>query len=211
MGRNEGIDINSALIREEMRLQGYGMRDLEDKCGYSHGWLSSILRRGRCRMASLRIIAQALSLPVSELLPDETNKLKVMLDPGAYMPTRAHKADAGLDLYSREDACIFQNSGGEFDTGVHVAIPEGYVGFLKSKSGLNVKHSIQSEGVIDSGYTGSIRVKLFNHGNKAVYIKEGQKISQLVLLPIITPEPVLVDALEETERGNGGFGSTGAF
>lgn len=138
-------------------------------------------------------------------------ELKVMLDPGAYMPTRAHKADAGLDLYSREDACIFQNSGGEFDTGVHVAIPEGYVGFLKSKSGLNIKHSIQSEGVIDSGYTGSIRVKLFNHGNRAVYIKEGQKISQLVLLPIITPEPVKVDSLEATERGDGGFGSTGAF
>lgn len=137
--------------------------------------------------------------------------IKVMLDDGAIMPHRAHSADAGFDLFSREDAVIYPNAGGIFDTGVHVAIPEGYVGFLKSKSGLNVKHSIQSEGVIDSGYTGSIHVKLFNHGSKAVYIDKGQKISQLVILPIITPEPVLVDGLEDTERGANGFGSTGKF
>lgn len=137
--------------------------------------------------------------------------VKIKLDPGAKMPQRAHSADAGYDLFSREDATIFPNSGGEFDTGVHVAIPEGYVGFLKSKSGLNIRHSIQSEGVIDSGYTGSIRVKLFNHGSQAVDIKKGQKISQLVLLPIITPELVEVDCLEATERGTGGFGSTGKF
>lgn len=137
--------------------------------------------------------------------------VEITLDSEAVMPCRAHSADAGYDLFSREDAVIYPNSGGVFDTGVHVAIPEGYVGFLKSKSGLNVKHSIQSEGVIDSGYTGSIHVKLFNHGSKAVEIKKGQKISQLVLLPIITPELVLVDHLEDTERGNNGFGSTGKF
>ena len=138
-------------------------------------------------------------------------KLKVVLDTGAYMPTRAHKADAGYDLYSREEGIIHPNSCGKFDTGVHMAIPEGYVGFLKSKSGLNVKHGIQSEGVIDSGYTGSICVKLYNHGTRAVKIEEGQKISQLVLLPIITPELELALSLDETERGAGGFGSTGKF
>lgn len=138
-------------------------------------------------------------------------KIKVMLDPGAIMPTRAHKLDAGYDIYSREDAVIYPNAGGIFDTGVHMEIPAGYVGFLKSKSGLNVKSGIQSEGVIDAGYTGSICVKLYNHGSKAVEIKKGQKISQIVLLPIITPDLKLVDSLEETERGNGGFGSTGAF
>ena len=137
--------------------------------------------------------------------------MKVTLDPGAVLPTRAHDLDAGLDLYAMEDAVIFRHGSHKFDTGVHVAIPEGYVGFLKSKSGLNVKHSIQSEGVIDSGYTGSILVKLFNHGSAAVHIQKGQKISQLVLLPIITPEPDLVDSLEDTERGEGGFGSTGKF
>ena len=138
-------------------------------------------------------------------------KIKIVLDEGAFMPHRAHSADAGYDLFSCKDAIIHPNSSGTFDTGVHIAIPEGYVGFLKSKSGLNVKHSIQSEGVIDSGYTGSIVVKLFNHGSKSVEIGRGQKISQLVLLPIITPELELADILEETERGNGGFGSTGKF
>ena len=139
------------------------------------------------------------------------NKLKVMLDDGAFMPTRAHETDAGLDLYATEDATIFRHGSFTFDTGVHVEIPEGFVGFLKSKSGLNVNQGIQSAGVIDCGYTGSIRVKLYNHGSGMVHIKRGQKISQLVLLPIITPELELVDALEETERGSGGFGSSGAF
>lgn len=138
-------------------------------------------------------------------------KIKVMLDDGAFVPTRAHSLDAGLDIYSMEDAVIFRDSDHTFDTGVHVAIPEGYVGFLKSKSGLNVNQGIQSSGVIDAGYTGSIRVKLYNHGSAMVRIKRGQKISQLVILPIVTPEIELVDSLEATERGNGGFGSSGAF
>lgn len=80
---------------------------------------------------------------------------------------------------------------------------------LKSKSGLNVKHDIVGEGVIDSGYTGSIRVKLYNHGSESYMIERGDKISQLVILPIITPELELADELEETERGANGFGSSG--
>lgn len=139
------------------------------------------------------------------------DKIKVMLDDGAYMPTRAHSVDAGLDLYATEDAVIFRHGSKTFDTGVHVAIPEGYVGFLKSKSGLNVKQGIQSAGVIDCGYTGSIRVKLYNHGFEAVRIQKGQKISQLVILPVATPEIELVDSLEDTERGSNGFGSSGEF
>lgn len=138
-------------------------------------------------------------------------KIKVMLDQGAKMPERAHSADAGLDLFSRENAIIEAGGSHEFDTGVHVAIPVGYVGMLKSKSGLNVKHGITSEGVIDAGYTGSICAKLYNHGKFPVYIREGQKITQLVILPIITPDLELVDSMECTDRGNGGFGSTGAF
>ena len=143
-------------------------------------------------------------------------KLKVKLDPGAIMPTRAHEMDAGLDLYSTIEGYVFCNDGICenslcIDTGVHVEIPAGYVGMIKSKSGLNVKCGITSEGVIDAGYTGSIVVKLYNNSGRNVHIKRGQKISQLVILPIITPELELVDSLEDTERGNGGFGSTGAF
>lgn len=138
-------------------------------------------------------------------------KLKIVLDENAIMPSRAHGWDAGYDLFSREDATVWQNAGGKFDTGVHIEIPEGYVGFIKSKSGLNARNGIQAEGVIDAGYTGSINVLLRNHGPRAVEIKKGQKIAQLVILPIITPELEVVDRLEETERGEGGFGSTGLF
>ena len=136
-------------------------------------------------------------------------KLKVKIDDFAFMPTRAHDLDAGLDLYSPCHGVIRPNDSLCVDTGVHVAIPAGYVGMIKSKSGLNVKNGITSEGVIDAGYTGSMVVKLFNHGCDTVIIERGHKISQLVILPIITPELELVDELEATERGNGGFGSTG--
>ena len=137
------------------------------------------------------------------------SKMKVKLDPGAYMPERAHKADAGYDLRSPIKDRLYAGEAIVIDTGVHVQIPEGFCGMLKSKSGLNVKHDIVGEGVIDSGYTGSIRVKLYNHGKESYMIEKGDKITQLVLLPIITPELELVSVLEETERGEGGFGSTG--
>lgn len=143
-------------------------------------------------------------------------KMKVVLDPKAILPTRAHEMDAGLDLYSPIEGYVFSNDGICenslcIDTGVHVAIPEGYVGTIKSRSGMNVKHGITCEGVIDAGYTGSIVVKLYNNSTENVMIRRGQKIAQLVILPIITPELELVDSLEATERGNGGFGSTGDF
>lgn len=138
-------------------------------------------------------------------------KLKVMLDPGAKMPTRAHLKDAGLDLYAMEDQEVPAFGSAEFNTGVHVAIPEGYVGDVKSKSGLMMDNDITTDGTVDCGYTGAIRVKLFNHKMTTYPVKAGQKIAQLVLKAIITPEPVLVDSMPATERGNGGFGSTGKF
>jgi dUTP pyrophosphatase len=137
--------------------------------------------------------------------------IKVKLDDGAYMPTRAHDDDAGYDLYSRETVWLEHHSSHTFDTGVHIQIPKNYVGMVKGKSSLNIKCDTLCEGVIDCGYTGSIRVKLYNHGGSGYYISEGQKIGQLVIMPIITPELVQVDELEATERGDGGFGSTGKF
>ena len=135
--------------------------------------------------------------------------MKIKLDPGAYMPERAYEADAGYDLRSPVKCRLYAGQAVVIDTGVHVQIPVGFVGMLKSKSGLNVKHDIVGEGVIDSGYTGSIRVKLYNHGNESYLIENGDKISQLVILPIKTPELELVTELEETDRGNNGFGSSG--
>ena len=133
----------------------------------------------------------------------------VALDKGAYMPTRAHKDDAGLDLYAMAGQIVPAKESAVFDTGVHVEIPSGYVGMIKSKSGLNVKHGITSEGVIDAGYTGSIAVKLYNHSGYDYTVEAGDKISQLVIMPIITPELELVESLHCSERGCGGFGSTG--
>ena len=135
--------------------------------------------------------------------------IKVKLDEGAFAPTTAHAADAGYDIRTPIDFWVVSGHHATVDTGVHIQIPEGYVGFLKSKSGLNVKHSITGEGVIDSGYTGSIQVKLYNHSPQSKYFERGDKIIQIVLLPIIKPDMVIVDSLEETERGDGGFGSTG--
>lgn len=135
--------------------------------------------------------------------------MKIKLDDGAFMPTRAHKTDAGLDLYSPESQIIPAKESAIFDTGVHIELPEGTVGFLKSKSGLNVNHGLVSEGVIDVGYTGSIKVKIYNHSGYDYRVNVGDKITQLVILPVITPDIELVDSLSTTERGEGGFGSTG--
>lgn len=135
--------------------------------------------------------------------------MKIMLDKGVKMPTRAHKTDAGLDLYAPEGVFVPANGSAVIDTGVHIQLPPNTVGFLKSKSGLNVNHGLTGEGVIDVGYTGSIKVKLYNHKGSAYMINKGDKISQLVILPILTPELEVVDKLEATERGNNGFGSTG--
>ncbi len=135
--------------------------------------------------------------------------MKIMLDEGAYMPTRAHEADAGLDLYARETTIVSARESVKFDTGVHIELPPNTVGFLKSKSGLNVKNGIVNEGVIDEGYTGSIVVKLYNNSGRDYLVNKGDKISQLVILPILKPKLELVDSLDDTERGNNGFGSSG--
>ena len=141
--------------------------------------------------------------------------MNVVLDEGAIMPVKAHHADAGWDLFARNDVIIpactpgFGVGSAIHDTGVHIEIPVGYVGFLKSKSGLNVKHDITGEGVIDSGYTGSIVVKLYNHGNQPYVIKKGEKLIQLVILPIFCGTFIQSNELKDTDRGAGGFGSTG--
>ena len=151
--------------------------------------------------------------------------MKIMLDEGAVMPTRAHEFDAGLDLYApktvsiqgcKYTAPITSHGYGMvgvgqrvIDTGVHVEIPEGYVGFIKSKSGLMCNNGLLTDGTIDAHYTGSIKVKLFNTLPKDYTFKAGDKIAQLVIVPCLLPELELADHLEETDRGDGGFGSTG--
>lgn len=135
--------------------------------------------------------------------------MRIMLEEYAFMPLRGHETDAGLDLRAPYDVWLDGRSYTIIDTGVHVELPEGTAGMLKSKSGLNVKHGITSDGVVDYGYTGSIVVKLYNHSDFAYKITAGDKITQLVIVPVIIPDLEVVKSLEETERGANGFGSTG--
>ncbi|MBR2800339.1 MAG: dUTP diphosphatase [Oscillospiraceae bacterium] len=135
--------------------------------------------------------------------------MKIKLDPGAHAPTRAHATDAGLDLYAREAGIVRAHDGRTFATGVHAEIPAGCAGLLVSKSGLNVNRDITSTGLIDEGYTGEIRVKLHNHGDEDVYISRGEKISQLVIIPVRYEPVEIAEEISGGERGNAGFGSTG--
>lgn len=135
--------------------------------------------------------------------------MNIILDNGAFMPGFAHKTDAGADLRSPICATVPERGSVVIDTGVHVEIPEGYVGILKSKSGLNVKHDLIGTGTIDSGYSGSIRVKLYNLGDTDYQIHRGDKIIQLVIIPCVYCEFTEVEQFADSERGDGGFGSTG--
>lgn len=138
-------------------------------------------------------------------------QINVVLNPviGGIMPTKAHKADAGFDLYAPYSFEVYARGNTTVDLGVHFEIPEGYVGFLKSKSGLNVNANLMCEGVIDSGYTGSIVAKIYNCGNKDYHFEIGDKVTQIVFLPIPEVELNEVNTLDSTERGANGFGSTG--
>ena len=110
--------------------------------------------------------------------------MKVAVDPGAYLPERAHSTDAGLDLRAVEAQIVPANGSAVFPTGVHVQLPKECAGLVVSKSGLNVKHNITSTGLKDEGYTGEIVVKLYNHGDFDYCVKKGDKISQLVVIPV---------------------------
>lgn len=136
--------------------------------------------------------------------------VKIMVDDDGFVPVRAHDTDAGLDLRSPVDAIVPAHGSVCIDTGIHMALPTGTFGKLESKSGLHVKHDIVClGGVIDSSYRGSIVVKLYNMGNSSYEIKRGDKIVQLIIQPCMLPDLLLVNELDETERGENGFGSSG--
>ena len=137
-------------------------------------------------------------------------KMKIMLEPTAFMPVRAHETDAGLDLRSRWHTLIPAHGSAEFDTGVHIELPHGWYGKIESKSGLNVKHGVVSlGGTIDEPYRGSIVVKLYNMSDEDYVVNAGDKVAQLVIMPYLAPKLEVVDELSETERGANGWGSTG--
>ena len=139
-------------------------------------------------------------------------KILFTLDDGATAPTRAHDTDAGLDLYSSRGCPINPGERRLVSTGVHVAIPPGYVGMICPRSGLAHKHGLtvlNAPGIIDAGYTGEIKVNLHNTHYLTHPVCAGDRIAQLVIAPIADARLVQVDSLDATERGDSGHGSTG--
>lgn len=134
--------------------------------------------------------------------------IKCELDEGACAPMRAHDSDAGFDLACKEDLVLEPNVANTIDTGVHVLIPEGYVGLVCPRSSFNVKGIGTPIGVVDAGYTGSIRVVLEPFNLTKIF--RGNRIAQLVILPL--PNIKMIEGKVigvDTHRGDGGFGSTG--
>jgi dUTP pyrophosphatase len=137
----------------------------------------------------------------------------VKLDPEAETPALAHSGDAGYDLTSRADLTLKPGQRALVPTGIAVSIPEGYAGFIQPRSGLAVKHGISivnTPGLIDSHYRGEVKVVLVNlDAEQPFQVKRGDKICQLVFQKVEQARFSEVDSLDETVRGEGGFGSTG--
>jgi dUTP pyrophosphatase len=124
--------------------------------------------------------------------------------------TKAHNTDAGFDIRANENSVIMPGTKEVISTGLRVHIPEGYVGLVKSRSGLSVRHELEhGAGVVDSGYTGEVKVVLRNFGHEWYKVSKKDKIAQMVIVPICTLEVEEVETLDDTERGTSGFNSSG--
>ena len=134
------------------------------------------------------------------------------MNPDASLPAYAHPGDAGMDLKSAEDAIVEPGARLLVHTGLAMALPEGYEAQVRPRSGLALKHGItvlNTPGTIDEGYRGEVGVILFNTGDTAFKIAKGDRIAQMVIAPVTRARIVETDDLGSTERGAGGFGSTG--
>lgn len=148
---------------------------------------------------------------IKPIYPTTTVKIK-RLDPGLPLPSYAKSGDAGVDLHATKDVIVHPMDRALIPTGIAIQLPRGVEAQVRSRSGLALKKGVfvlNSPGTIDSGYTGEIGVILFNTTNEPFSVKRGDRIAQLVFSPVYQAEFKEVDELEETERGGGGFGSTG--
>ncbi|MCS6710514.1 dUTP diphosphatase [Brachybacterium sp. EF45031] len=147
--------------------------------------------------------------------PAAVVELPVVLEDGAVMPSRAHADDAGLDLTSSEDVELPPGGRALVGTGVRVALPEGTVGLVCPRSGLAARHGVtvlNGPGVVDAGYRGELRVALINTDQRVgATIRRGDRIAQLLVMPVLLPQPTAVAELTETTRAAAGFGSTGTL
>ena len=134
------------------------------------------------------------------------------LDPDLALPGYAHPGDAGLDLYAADTTTLQPGERALVPCGIVVAVPEGHVGLVHPRSGLAVDHGLtvlNAPGTIDAGYRGELKVLLINLGQDAVEVRHGERIAQLLLLPVALVDVREVDRMDSTVRGTGGFGSTG--
>ena len=134
------------------------------------------------------------------------------LDPSIELPAYAREGDAGLDLRAAHEATLEPGGRGLVGTGLAVAIPPGYAGLVLPRSGLALSHGVtvlNAPGLVDAGYRGELKVLLVNHGEKPVTVRRGDRVAQLVVQSVERAEPIEVGELPPSERGAGGFGSTG--
>ena len=132
------------------------------------------------------------------------------LSEDATLPRYAKPGDAGMDFYSNEELTILPNERKLVSTGISMAIPEGYVGLIWDKSGIATKHGIKTmAGVIDSGYRGEVKILVHNLSDQVHKIEKNTKVAQMLIQPIECREVIEVEELDQTERGEEGFGSTG--
>lgn len=140
---------------------------------------------------------------------DSDNTLYIKLDNGGYSYTRAHTTDAGADIRTPISFDVEPHSGVVVNTRTHVQLPKGTVGMLKSKSGLYTKHGIITTGTIDEGFTGEVIVRISNLSDELYHFNAGDKITQIVVFPVLYPEIKITDEISGGERGDDGYGSTG--
>lgn len=135
--------------------------------------------------------------------------MRIKLEDGALAPSRAHETDAGLDLYALRGGLVRAHQAATFHTGVHAELPVGTVGILMPKSGMMTRHNLLTFGVVDEGYTGEIMVHIFNCGGKNYGVRAGDKISQMLIVPVRYEKVEIVEEISGGARGDCGFGSTG--
>jgi dUTP diphosphatase len=156
----------------------------------------------------------AVAVADEEIAGERTGELRfVKLNEEATLPTRAHDNDAGLDLHAAESARLAPGARVSVGTGLAVQIPEGVGGLVLPRSGMAIKHGVtlvNSPGLIDPGYRGEVRVLLLNTDPSVEFqITPGDRIAQLLLVPVVHATPLSAEALDDSTRGEGGFGSTG--
>jgi dUTP pyrophosphatase len=140
-------------------------------------------------------------------------QLKIkLLKKNALLPRYAHPGDAGLDLFSVEQKEILPGESALIGTGISIQLPENTEAQIRPRSGLALKHQVtlvNTPGTIDFGYRGEIKIIMINHGKQPFLVEEGMKVAQMVIKPVLIVDVVEAERLNETSRGDGGFGSTG--